>query len=309
MVNTNFKSIHDLITAFPDEQTCIDHLTELRWNGNVISPFDSVSKVYVCKGNKYRCKNTGKYFNVRTVTLFDNTKIELRKWFMAIYIVISHKKGISSLQLSRDIDVTQKTAWFMLQRIRNCFGLDKDKKFDNEVEVDETYYGGFNANRSLTKRKELHKLGPQTGPSHKIPILGILERHERVEGMVIDKAIQSTIQPIMFDKINKTATVITDGFGAYRYIEDKFKQHVVVNHKADEYVKGIYHTNTLEGFWSILKRGIYSIYHFTSKKHLQKYIDEFTFRYNSRSITTAQRFNYMLSNTEHRLTYKELINE
>ena len=121
MINTEFKSVLDLLKSFPDEQSCINHLTELRWNGYVVSPFDPTSKVYVCKDNKYRCKNTGKYFNVRTATLFDNTKIELRKWFLAIYIVTSHNKGISSLQLSRDIDVTQKTAWFMLQRIRNCF--------------------------------------------------------------------------------------------------------------------------------------------------------------------------------------------
>ena len=122
MINTNFKSIIDLLKAFPNEQSCINHLEELRWNGDVISPFDYNSKVYKCSGNKYRCKNTSKYFNVKTNTLFDNTKVKLQKWFLAIYIVISHKKGISSLQLSKDIDVTQKTAWFMLQRIRNCFG-------------------------------------------------------------------------------------------------------------------------------------------------------------------------------------------
>ena len=131
MINTNFKSIIDLLKAFPDEQTCINHLEELRWNGNTVSPFDPASKVYKCKDNKYRCRNTGKYFNARTNTLFDNTKVELRKWFLAIYIVTSHKKGISSIQLSKDIDVTQKTAWFMLQRIRNCFGF--EGSLDNEV--------------------------------------------------------------------------------------------------------------------------------------------------------------------------------
>lgn len=123
MTNKDFNSIIDLLNAFPNEQICIDHLEQLRWNGNVVSPFDSTSKVYKCRDNKYRCKNTGKYFNVKTNTLFDNTKIELRKWFLAIYIVTSHKKGISSMQLAKDIDVTQKTAWFMLQRIRYCFGI------------------------------------------------------------------------------------------------------------------------------------------------------------------------------------------
>lgn len=124
MINQDFISILDLIKAFPNEQTCIDHLENLRWNGNVVSPFDATSKVYKCKDNKYRCKNTGKYFNVKTDTLFDNTKIELQKWFLAIWIVTSHKKGISSLQLGRDLNITQKSAWFMLQRIRNCFGVE-----------------------------------------------------------------------------------------------------------------------------------------------------------------------------------------
>jgi response regulator RpfG family c-di-GMP phosphodiesterase len=154
MINKDFKSIPELLKAFPDEQSCIEHLEALRWNGNVISPFDPSSKVYKCKGNKYRCKNTGKYFNVKTNTLFDNTKVEFQKWFLAIYIATSHKKGISSLQLSKDINVTQKTAWFMLQRIRNCFGISDNDQLDNKVEVDETFIGGKNKNRHKSKKVE-----------------------------------------------------------------------------------------------------------------------------------------------------------
>jgi transposase-like protein len=138
MFNQEVKSVLHLIKAFPDQQSCIDHLEVLRWNGNVVSPFDETSKVYNCRGNKYKCKNSGKYFNVKTNTIFDNTKIDLQKWFLAIWLVTSHKKGISSLQLGRDLDITQKSAWFMLQRIRNCFGIDNDTQLDNEVEVDET---------------------------------------------------------------------------------------------------------------------------------------------------------------------------
>jgi transposase-like protein len=123
MLSGEFKSIFELVKVFDNEQACIDHLTALRWNGHVVSPFDESSKVYICKNNKYRCKNTGKYFNVKTATLFDNTKVELQKWFIAIHIVTGNEKGISSLQLGRDLNVSQKTAWFMLQRIRNCFGI------------------------------------------------------------------------------------------------------------------------------------------------------------------------------------------
>ena len=115
---SDFKSIFDLIKAFPTEEDCIHHLERLRWNGNVVSPFDASSQVYTCKGNKYKCKNTAKYFNVKTGSIFDNTKIPLIKWFMALYIFSSHKKGLSSHQLSRDITVTQKTAWFILHRLR-----------------------------------------------------------------------------------------------------------------------------------------------------------------------------------------------
>ena len=139
MINAEFNTILDLLKTFPDEQSCIDHLESLRWvNADVVSPFDPLSKVYKCANNRYRCKETGKYFNVKTSTLFDNSKIELQKWFLAIWLVTSHKKGISSIQLSKDIGVTQKTAWFMLQRIRNCFGFDNDNNLSNEVEVDET---------------------------------------------------------------------------------------------------------------------------------------------------------------------------
>ncbi len=170
MINRDFNSIIDLLKAFPDEQSCIDHLEGLRW-GVVVSPFDSTSKVYKCKGNKYRCKNTGKYFNVKTNTLFDNTKVGLQKWFLAIWIVTSHKKGISSLQLSRDIDITQKSAWFMLQRIRQCFCCENDNELHNEVETDETFAGGKNKNCHKDK-----KIKNSHGRSFKdkTPVLGMV---------------------------------------------------------------------------------------------------------------------------------------
>lgn len=130
MINKDFKSIIDLINTFSTEEACISHLAILRWNGNVESPFDSTSRVYKCANGKYRCKNTSKYFSVRTGTIFDNTKISLQKWFLAIWLVTLHKKGISSMQLARDIDITQKSAWFMLQRIRNCFGMSDSVNLD-----------------------------------------------------------------------------------------------------------------------------------------------------------------------------------
>jgi len=121
MENVKFMSVSDLMKEFPNEQICIEYLEKLRWNGNVISPFDPTSKVYSCKGNRFRCKNSGKYFNVKTNTIFDNTRLELQKWIIAIYIITFQKKEISSVQLSKDLGITQKSAWFMIQRIKKCF--------------------------------------------------------------------------------------------------------------------------------------------------------------------------------------------
>ncbi|MBN3034740.1 MAG: IS1595 family transposase, partial [Bacteroidales bacterium] len=145
---SKFATIYDLIKKFPDEQTCINHLEALRWGGKVISPFDPDSQVYKCKGNRYRCRNTQKYFNVKTGTIFEDTKIPLQKWFMALYIFSSHKKGISSHQLAKDIGVTQKTAWFLLHRLRYAFNHPSFKNIlENHVEADETYIGGDEKNK------------------------------------------------------------------------------------------------------------------------------------------------------------------
>ena len=303
MLSKNFNSIIDIVKAFPTEQSCIEHLELLRWNGNVVSPFDATSKVYKCKGNKYRCKNTGKYFNVRTATLFDNTKVELRKWFVAIWIVTSHKKGISSLQLGRDIDVTQKTAWFMLQRIRKCFGCENNSELNNEVEIDETYIGGKNKNRHADKKVE-NSQGRSV--KDKTPILGMVERKGKIVARKIETTSVTHITPEVVKTV-KNAMVYTDAWVGYKQV-NKIYDHLFVKHNEGEYVNGRIYTNTIEGFWSILKRGIVGIYHFTSRKHIQKYVDEFVFRYNTRNNNEHQRFNLFLQNTEHRLTYNELIN-
>lgn len=302
MINIEFKSILELIKAFPDEQTCIAHLEALRWNGNVVSPFDETSKVYKCAGNKYRCKNTSKYFNVKTGSLFDNSNVKLQTWFIAIYLVTGHKKGISSLQLGRDLNVTQKTAWFMLQRIRNCFGIENNSDLNNEVEIDETYVGGKNKNRH-----NVNKIEGAQGRSlkDKAPVLGMVERSGKVVAMHVADTKAQTIIPEIIN-IVKNATVYTDEYLSYRSLQ-RIYDHSFVKHNQGQYVDGRIHTNTIEGFWSLLKRGIFGIYHFTSKKHLQKYVDEFVFRYNTRHNSEANRFNLLLANTENRLTYNQLI--
>lgn len=306
MFNRSFTSVLDIINNFPDEQACIEYLEELRWGNEVVSPFDPTSKVYECKNNRYKCKNSNKYFNVRTGTMFDNSKIDLQKWFIAIWLCTSHKKGMSSLQLGRDLNITQKSAWFMLQRIRACFGDDAEQ-MDNIVEVDETYIGGANKNKSKAKRKLLHKDGKQTGGNHKKPVLGILEREGKLKGIVLEKAYGKTIKPVLFDQIKETAVVVTDGFGAYKDLDKSFAGHKIVYHDKDQYVNGQYHTNNIEGFWSLLKRNIFGIHHFVSTKHLQFYVNNMVFHYNARKLTTHERFNLLILNSDTRLKYKDLI--
>lgn len=304
MFNKEVKSILDLINAFPTEQACIDHLEILRWNGNVVSPFDSSSKVYDCKGNRYKCKNTGKYFNVKTNTIFDNTKMPLQKWFLAIWIVTSHKKGISSLQLSRDLDITQKSAWFMLQRIRQCFGINDDEQLSGEVEIDETYVGGKAENRHNKIRKD--KSEETKEKYQKSAVLGMVSREGDVRAMKVENASEIALIPVIYQNVSQEAKVYTDQHSTYKQLKYIY-DHKFVKHSKGQYVKGNVSTNTIESFWALLKRGIVGIYHFTSKKHLQLYVDEFVFRYNTRNGSENDRFNLLLTNLENRITYKELI--
>jgi hypothetical protein len=307
MINNDFKSILELIKTFNSEEICIEHLEMHRWNGNVVSPFDAESKVYKCSGYKYKCKNTGKYFNVRTGTMFDNTKIELQKWFLAIWLITSHKKDISSVQLAKDIDVTQKTAWFLNHRIRACFGLENNENhLSGQIEVDETYVGGKNKNRHAHKKVE-----DSQGRSHKdkTPVVGIVERDGKLAAKVVENVKSETIKvPLMIIKnVVAGSNVYTDEWLGNIGVAKKYV-HEVVKHGLGEYVNGVVHVNTMEGFWSLLKRGIIGIYHWVSAKHMQKYVDEFSFRYYTRDMKTeAERINYLLGMTTVRTKYHELI--
>lgn len=132
---TDFKSLSDIAATFPDEESCMRHLEELRWQGFVVSPFDPISTVYICKGGRYRCRNTGKYFNAKTGTIFYNSKIELQKWFMAIWILGNTDKPITSIQLGKDLDITQKSAWYMIQRIKTYLGIEPDPEEIKKMKI------------------------------------------------------------------------------------------------------------------------------------------------------------------------------
>jgi len=299
-----FDSIFDLMEAFPDEQSCIDHLEKIRWDGKVVSPFDNESKVYKCKNNRYHCKETGKYFNVKTGTVFENTNIPMRKWFVALYLFSSHKKGISSHQLARDISVTQKTAWFMLHRLRYMFDHPSfNSTMRGEVEVDETLIGGKEGNKHMNRRTK-GAMGRSTRT--KKPVFGMKQRGGHVYALVVDDVKARTLVPVIADTVRRGTTVYTDTLKSYNGLGRRY-DHTRVNHSAKEYVNGRASTNGIENFWSHLKRGIDGIYHSVSVSHLQAYVDEFSYRYNTRKMATEERFNTVLHNMEGRLTYQDLI--
>ena len=288
-----FKSISDLLAVFPSEQTIINYLEKSRWNDKVISPYDPNSKVYKCANNWYKCKNTKRFFNVKTGTTFANTKLKLRDWFVATYLFTSHKKGISSCQLAKDLNITQKSAWYLLDDLRSNlkqsnFIKDMLKDF---VEIDETFIGGKNGNRHKNK-----KVPNSQGRSwkDKVPVLGILERGGNLIAQVVSNTQQGTIEPIIREHIKENANVYTDEWLAYKDL-NKWFNHEIVNHRIKQYVNGNATTNSIEGFWSHLKRSLYGTYHWVSKKHLSKYVDECVMRYNTREHREQERFDFVLS--------------
>jgi len=302
--NFIFNSLFDLLQAFPTEESCIKYLELHRWkDGKPVSPYDPTSIVYNREDGMYRCKNTGKNFNARVGTLFESSKVPLRKWFAAIYLITSHKKGISSIQLSKDIDVTQKTAWFMNHRIRECFSIVSKEKLNGDIELDETFIGGKNKNRHWDK-----KVKNSQGRSFKdkVPVMGMLQRGGKVVCKVVKNTSYKSLTAPIIRTVKRGSTLFSDEWSGYRVV-GKVYEHYIVDHSRKQYVNGDAYTNTLEGFWGIMKRGLIGIYNHTSKEHLQRYVNEFCFRYNARNSSETERFNLLLCNSDNRITYQKLI--
>ena len=304
-----FNNLVQLFTYFNNEQVCRDYLEQIRWNGNITCPYEDCKHDKVFKysnGKVYKCDKCKKQFSVRVGTMFEGSKISLQKWFAAIYLITSHKKGISSLQLHKDLGLTQKTAWFMLHRVRHSLGLNNQPsgKLEGTCEADETYIGGQEKNKHQSKKTK----GTQgRSLKTKIPVVGIIKRGGELRANVVDGASGEILKKFIHENLEVGNPLNTDEWLGYKGLSKIF-DHNVVKHNSKEYVKGDIHTNTIEGFWAILKRGIMGIYHSMSRKHLQRYVDEFVFRYNTRGFSESYRFDYVLNNINNRLTYKELKN-
>ncbi|MEO5950626.1 MAG: IS1595 family transposase [Candidatus Saccharimonadales bacterium] len=291
------SSIIQFYEKFRDEQVCRDYLEQARWDGEPICPHCGSYKTYkFTNGRLFKCGDCKKQFTVRVGTIFEDSKISLQKWFLAVYLATSLKKGISSVQLSKYLGITQKTAWFMLQRIRYAIESGSYDKLGGEVEIDETYVGGKSENRAYqpAKRKEV--------------VFGMVER----DGSTTIKHVKSSgariLLPTIKENVKQGSMIYSDQWQAYKTLPYRGYQHAVVNHSEQQYVIGRIYTQNIENVWSQLKRSVYGVYHHVSPKHLQKYCSETEYRYNTRRMTDGERFDDWFGNINKRLGYKELIN-
>lgn len=310
MLMTQFNSLFDLHSAFPTEQHAIDHLRAMRWGKDdefAYCPHCGHTKVYHFKDNKtHKCGKCRKRFSIKVGSIFEDSKIPLRKWFVAVWLLTSHKKGIASTQLAKDIGVSQKTAWFMTHRLRHASQTASfNAPLDGDVEVDETFVGG--------KAKNMHAKDRAARKQYKnkATVVGVVKRDGDARAHHVPAAKKHHVVPVVQANVATDARFITDASRLYTELSSKrggdFTNHKVVNHHAGEYViEGDVHTNSVEGLWAIVKRQIIGTHHWVSKKHLQAYLNEITWRHNRRDQEEGQRVNNMLKGSAGRLTYKEL---
>ena len=272
---------------FKDESKARQWLEAIRWPDGPVCPHcGSISKDhYKLEGDAhrnglYKCKDCREQFTVTVSTVFERSKIKLNVWLQAMHLVCSSKKGISSKQIERMLGVTYQTAWFMSHRIREAMKSPGDmfSPGGGTVEADETYVGGKERNKHRSKRNDKH-----IGGVGKTMVFSLVERGGKVRSATLPSVNAKTLAPYLKQQLNTEKThLMTDGEGQYRLVAPMFQSHDVVNHGAGEYVRGNAHTNTVEGFFSILKRGIVGTFHHVSPHHLQRYVQEFDFRYNHR---------------------------
>src|ERR1019366_3427401 len=312
---TKFNSLTEMISVLPDDTSCREYLENLIWkNIPVCSQCRSTNSYRLTtKGNfkgQYKCKDCRKRYNVQDNTMFEGTHIGLRKWFIAIYVFSLHKKGISSYQLASDLAVTQKTAWYMLGRIRLAFKpAPLRAKLTGTFQCDETFVGGKEKNKHKSRYAQKEKEYMQELGNYdmsKTPVAGLRDESGNVIVKVVPDTTTASLKGFINENVVEGSTIVTDEYSGYNSLYKTYT-HETVNHKAGMYAYNGFHTNGIENFWSQLKRGIYGIYHQVSPKHLHRYCDEFSYRHNERKISDDYRFTLSLARVTGRLTYKQLI--
>lgn len=301
----NPQILIEAIRHFSDLDVATEYVASLRWPDGAVCPACGLvdEKHYYLKTRRvWKCRSCYKQFSVKVGTIFEDSPLGLDKWLPVVWLIANCKNGISSYELARDLGIQQKSAWFMLHRIRLAMQTGTFEKLNGQVEADETYIGGKARNMHKSKREE--KITGR-GASGKVAVLGSLERHGKIRAKVVPDTKSGTLQVQVRDNVESGSEVHTDALRSYRGLDPEYA-HKVVDH-AEKYVDGHVHTNGIENFWSLLKRGVKGTYVSVEPYHLFRYLDEQAFRFNEREYEDTDRFQKALSSVgARRLTYNEV---